>query len=123
MGLNTMKNRKKRKQNNTQVLKALGIKFTAHNGGYHLKIDHNGVKVDFWPSREKWWEAKTRKQGQGLASLLQYVGFIQSNIPGRKGTPFCIKIRKGDSHHSKEISPGVVIDFDEKEIAVMVEVF
>ena len=42
------------------------MQFTEH----HYRIQD---RVDYWPSREKWFDLRTGRKGQGLQRLIRYL--------------------------------------------------
>ena len=68
--------RKKRSKNrdwSTNKLIDLGVKFSKHNNGVHLIVNHNGVTVDFWPGTGKW-ITRDGFKGRGVYNMLDHIG-------------------------------------------------
>ena len=49
------------------------IPYTTNNGGIHVKIEHNGVRYNFWPTTGKWQIVKKKHNswGRGVFNLLR----------------------------------------------------
>ena len=67
-------NRAKKENNlkaSTELLDALGIDYTSHNNGIHLKVFAGDEVVNFWPSTGKWISSDTKSRG--VQKLITYV--------------------------------------------------
>lgn len=66
--------RKNKKIEMHERVRALGIPYEIKNEMEHIIFEHEGHKIDFWPSSEKWCDRKFGKYGQGLDALLERLG-------------------------------------------------
>ena len=58
------------KEWSTNHLISNGVKFQSKNDGYHLIIDHNGKKINFWPSTGRFISSDGRHDGRGVHNLM-----------------------------------------------------
>ncbi|PWF25013.1 hypothetical protein DD235_02245 [Corticimicrobacter populi] len=56
-----------------EALDAAGVRYTVHNGGAHIIVQHAGKRVDFWPGPGRWRDYKAGKRGYDIESLIDYL--------------------------------------------------
>lgn len=67
--------RLKIQHNQTHSKKALsdaGIAFAEMNNGHHLIVEHNGVRIDFYPGTGLWIE-RTGYRSRGVFRLIRFL--------------------------------------------------
>ena len=61
------------KEFSTLLLDKLGIDYTSHNNGIHLKVMNNTETIDFYPSTGTFLISGKQKQ-RGVVKMLKYMG-------------------------------------------------
>jgi hypothetical protein len=65
--------RERNRAHNTRVLTNAGVQFAVFDNGWHLRIQHNGVQIDFMPGPGTWSMLGDRAQRRGVRTLLHYI--------------------------------------------------
>lgn len=60
--------------NGAAELTARNVRYTSHDGGVHLIVEHDGATVDYWPGTGLWICRINKQRGRGIRPLLKHLG-------------------------------------------------
>ena len=66
--------RARNRESSAEILREVGIEFTALNSGAHLFVRGRAGEADFWPGTGLWVMRGTGRRGRGVWRLIKIVG-------------------------------------------------